>query len=189
MVCKVPLYYISFLALMLFGACDSGSVQKPAASKPAADTVISALTLETSGEEALPDDPAEAVDINSQLVLERGNYWTTGIPGFGENALQAFSGEYRIPGSDALVRIWLTRELLYYEGWTGRPSMDTVRQKTESGGTVAVTVLDTIWTAILLLPPGFAVEEEDRIISSFQTRLPRFSNKPQNVSLPAFISF
>jgi hypothetical protein len=177
-----PLKYIVPL-LALLGACDPGSVQKRVRPEPA-DTVISALAPG-----AARDDPAESTDADRRLVLEQGNYWTAGIPGFGENALRAFTGEYRIPRGGSPVQIGLTRELLYYEGWTSRSSMDGVRQKTEPEGTVAVTALDNIWTAIVLLPADCTAEEEDRILGAFRSGLTGIAGSPQNVSLPALIPF
>jgi hypothetical protein len=186
MTCKGLPYIVPLLALL--GSCDPGSVQKFAGPDPAtADTIITALAAEP--QEDGQNDPVEPAAAESRLVLERGNYWTAGIPGFGENALKAFTGEYRMPGSDNPVRIWLTREVLYYEGWTGRGSMNGIRQKTETGGTVAASVLDTVWTAIVLLPGDLPAEEEDRILTAFRTRLTGISSYPQNVSLPALIPF
>ncbi|MDR2661418.1 MAG: hypothetical protein LBC31_00310 [Treponema sp.] len=189
MTCKGLPYIVSLFALpALLGACDP--VQKLAGSGPAAaGTVISALT--PPPQEAGQSDPAaaEPAAAESRLVLERGNYWTAGIPGFGENALKAFTGEYRVPGSDNPVRIWLTREFLYYDGWTGRDSMNGVRQKTEDEGTVAAAVLDAVWTVIVLLPGDFSAEEEDRVLAAFRARLTGMSSYPQNLSLPALIPF
>jgi hypothetical protein len=186
MACKGPLKCIVPL-LALLGACDPGSGQKFAGPEPAADTVINALM--PGPREDGQNDAAETTGTESRLVLERGNYWTAGIPGFGENALRAFTGEYRIPGRDNPARIWLTREFLYYEGWTVRDSVDGVRQKTESEGTATAAALDTTWTVIVLLPGDLPAKEEDRILTAFRTRLTGISSYPQNVSLPALISF
>ncbi|MDR1307973.1 MAG: hypothetical protein LBK74_10425 [Treponema sp.] len=194
MICKTLPYSVSLLALLtLLGACDPGSGQNRAGPEPAElDTVISALTpkpRESGQGDFAEASAAETAAEERRLVLERGNYWTAGIPGFGENALKAFAGEYRLPGSGNPVRIWLTREFLYYEGWTGRDSMDGVRQKTETEGIAAAAVLDNSWTVIVLLPGDLPAEEEDRLLAAFRARLTGISSSPQNVSLPALIPF
>jgi len=129
----------------------------------------------------------------SQLVLESGNHWTSGIPGFRENALSAFTGEYRISGENETVRVWLTREFLYYEGWTEQDNINAYVNYRRSDDTsdLASVQLDENWTLVINFPPALAGkrEEEDRLIRSFIGRISGMSRQSQNISLPAIIPY
>jgi hypothetical protein len=71
-----------------------------------------------------------------RAVLNRGNGWVRGIPGFGVNAFEALYGSYRLEppepaagdpsGGDAPgFSVWVTRAPLYLdgEGWRNRPGI------------------------------------------------------------------
>jgi hypothetical protein len=128
-----------------------------------------------------------------RLILETGNYITSGIPGFGENALSALTGEYRIPGKTELVKVWLTAEFVFLDRWAWRTSITgyTVMQKVEDIGRVVSSAL-TDSTLVILLPKGqeLSLEEEDRLITTLIKGLSatRLGNL-QNVSLPAMINW
>jgi hypothetical protein len=175
----------------LFGSCIPEVVNSRARG-PEQKSTITALADkdEVSGEEAeLGGISGEPAGFEDTLVLERGNAWTAGIPGFGENALSAFSGEYRIPGKTELLKVWLCRELLYYEGWNA--AAEGVFLKTLAGGSLAaIPARDGIWTAVVLLPPG-SPEEQNRLLRACMSKFSGFSGSgsSQNLSLPAIISF
>jgi len=177
----VILFLFTSLAACAPGAAEkSGSVEQQ-------KTTITALIPEQKQAEA-EQDPGP------RLVLEQGNYWTAGIPGFGENALPAFTGEYRIPGKTALVWIWLTREFIFYDRWARRTSMTsyTVLQKAEDIGRVVSVALDDTWTLVALLPKGTALslEEEDRLIITLIQGLSGYRDpNSRNISLPAAIPY
>ncbi|MCL1815935.1 MAG: hypothetical protein FWG27_08985 [Treponema sp.] len=177
-----PLVFAAFLFL----SCRPGLIAEQFGPRITEENLITAL----------PPEPAiadtESGDV-PQLVLESGNHWAAGIPGFGENALSAFTGEYRIPGKRGTTRIWLTREFLYYEGWANRGSITspTVLQKIGSEGRVASVTLNNIWTMVILLPKGteFSLDEEDWLIMLLVSKFAGFSGQSRNLSLPAFISY
>lgn len=142
-----------------------------------------------SGTEAAAGGTAEN-SAASRLVLEQGNYWTAGIPGFGGNALSAFTGQYRIPGKNSTVQVWLTREFLYYEGWERRGSQSTyvVLQKIEGISRLAAVTTD-IWTIVALFPGEVTKEEEDILVALFIDRFSGLSGQIQNISLPALLPY
>ena len=178
---KCGLVPYSLVFVVLFSSCTPveqlGSRDKKEAGP------ITALVQE-------PDVVEEKQEL-SQLALESGNQWTAGIPGFAENALSAFTGEYRVPAKTGTVRIWLTREFIYYEGWDARNSITTrtVYQKRGNGSLVAAASLNNTWTLVILFPPGteFTPEEEDRLIMVLVNKFADFSGQGQNISLPALI--
>ena len=179
----------SLFVLLLYVSCSPGEVADLLGSREESDTItITALIPESAAGEIMPAAGKAAV---SQLVLESGNHWTKGVPGFGENALSAFTGEYRIPGMAGTVWVWLTREFLYYDGWTARAGITGFRtlQKTENDGLAAAVTLNDSWTIVILLPPGISAEEEDRLITTLAGRFSGFSGQYQDISLPAFIPY
>ena len=128
-----------------------------------------------------------------QMVLESGNQWVSGIPGFGENALSGFMGEYRVPEETGMIKVWITREFIYYEGWRSRTSVggQTVREKMGNEGKIISTPLSDNWILTLLFPFGMELktEDENRIILNFANKLSGFSGQGLNISLPAFIPY
>ncbi|MDR2471061.1 MAG: hypothetical protein LBD09_02995, partial [Treponema sp.] len=165
-------------------ACDPDTVERLTGEQEQ-KRQITALPP-AAAEETAEEDPAF-----SHLVLERGNRWSAGIPGFGGNALSAFTGEYRIPGKLAPVRVWLTKEFLYYEGWTPREGVPgtTVLRRDEGTGALAAIQSGGLWTVVVLFPGELSPEEEDRLIGIFSDRLTGFSSQAQNISLPALIPY
>jgi hypothetical protein len=138
---------------------------------------------------AVTEEPAETENSpGSQLVLERGNRWTAGIPGFGENALRAFTGEYRIPGNTELVQIWLTRELLYYEGWERQ---DNAAAALYTSAVPGFTVIDPegIWTVIVYLPTDLDSDMDSRLLNACIERFSVISTSAREMSLPAIIPY
>jgi hypothetical protein len=152
-----------------------------------------------------------------RAVLDRGNVWGPGIPGFGNNAVSALFGEYRLEipaGSgtgemetgDPRCRIWLYGETLSFAGDSWQPWMRitgvSVYQKEEgaarffgfsfSGGTDLGT-----WTAVVQFPQGIAAAGLDEpglnaLISRWLNRFLYFLSlikTPADVSLPAVFAF
>ena len=169
---------------VLFFSCDPKVITERLGPRGVTETeAITALIPEPAAE-------TETASV-SQLVLESGNYWTAGVPGFGENALSAFTGEYRVPGMPKTVWVWLTREFLYYDGWTGRDSITSysIRQKTEKDGLAAAASLSDAWTIVILLPPEISAEEEDRLITTLVGKFSGFSSQSRDISFPALIPY
>jgi hypothetical protein len=156
---------------------------------------------------------------NRRAVLDRGNAWVTGIPGFGDNALSALYGEYRLdlPAGNAApegegdaggrrCRIWLSGESLSFSGnaWQARTRIDGVpvfqRRDGEallaafafSGGTGLGS-----WTAVFRFPQGLAAAGlddvgADALIGQWLNRFRYFLSlikSPADLSLPAVIAF
>jgi hypothetical protein len=179
-------------------SCTPGAIQNLGSPNPAQKNTITALadkaeTAEAAGETAAPagetaEAAGETAGIENALILERGNFWTAGIPGFGENALSAFFGEYRMPGKTELLQVWLCREFLYYEGWTA--AADGVLLKIlPSGAAAAIPAKDRVWTVIVLLPPNSSPEEQDRVLRACVSQFADFPGPggSRNLSLPAII--
>jgi len=179
---------VMFFYFALFGSCTPDMVVERLTgtdSEKIEENTITALIPEPK--------PAEETSIAAQMVLESGNYWTTGVPGFGENALSAFMGEYRVAGKTGMVKVWLTMEFVYYEGWTNRDSITemTVLEKMGNEGRIAASALNAYWTAVLWFPSEMDLteEEENTIIVSLIKKFGGFTGQSQNVSLPPLITF
>jgi hypothetical protein len=193
---KSPLSLTLFFLIVL-GSCTPETVKNFAFSRKTEEqNTITALANESPDAETGSETAGSETEVSEAgLVLERGNSWTAGIPGFGENALAAFTGEYRIPGKTGLLRIWLCREFLYYDGgWTRRESISgyTVLQRSASQGLAAAAPLDSLWTAVVLFPEELSPEEEDLLFTACIERLSGFAAQQAGsryISLPAQISF
>jgi hypothetical protein len=179
--------------LLTLESCAPEMIASRLAQEEESEVTIAALP---SGQEALAASTAGAEaagNAAARLVLESGNYWSAGIPGFGENALSAFVGEYRIPGKTERVKVWLTMEFMYYEGWTNRDSVNgiAVIEKTADDGRIVAASLNEFWTAVLHLPPGAGLSEEDqnRIVSNLINNFDGFSGQSRNISLPALVDY
>jgi len=183
---KYTLLLTVFFCLFIFGSCAPGEiVERLSHHEKTEEGVITALT---------PEPVLEKEDTNdSNMVLESGNYWTAGIPGFGENALSAFTGEYRIPGITGTVKVWLTMEFIYYDGWNNRNSITSIAVYEKMGyeGLIAASTLQNNWTAAMLFPlgSGLSRQDEDRIILYLIDKFSGFSGQGQNISFPAFITY
>ena len=180
-------------------SCTPELVVEQFASHEKKEDIITALTPE-------PVSKMEPLS-GSNMILESGNYWTIGIPGFGENALSAFIGEYRIPGKTKTVKIWLTGEFIYYIGWKDRNSIPgiLVREKMGNDGMIVASALGSNWTAVMQLPvdEGLSEQDENRIIvnliskfsgiSGLESRSGQasaeYSGQGQYISFPAFIAY
>jgi hypothetical protein len=141
--------------------------------------------------------PAETVAVPAErkAVLESGNNWTRGIPGFGENALSALAGEYRVEAWDGAAHfsVWLTREVLYYSGWQASPlSAENVamREKDEDGNLVAA-VFNGVWTAVFRFSgDDLSADDRGRIVLQFRARFLYFLTlafRDSDISLPATV--
>jgi hypothetical protein len=137
-----------------------------------------------------------------RIILEKGNVWTNGIPGFGENALPALSGTYSVttPGGTvgSLFAVWLCRETLYYDDWdirTGIWSEDfRVMEKYGRDGLLVAVPFSEIWTGIFSFPGDSELSQSDidRIIGIYRSRFLYFltlARSSSDVSLPAQADF
>jgi hypothetical protein len=133
------------------------------------------------------------------MILEKGNVWTAGVPGFGENALPALSGAYSIaaPGETAeAFSVWLCRETLYYDGWDARAGSEDFRVVEKYGGDgllVAVPFNET-WTGVFSFSgdSGLSQNDVDRITGIYRSRFLYFlaqTHSSSDISLPARADF
>ncbi|MCL1813263.1 MAG: hypothetical protein FWG29_07055 [Treponema sp.] len=178
----------AFFYLFVFESCTAEMiVERFAAHEETEEIIITALVSE-------PEPVSETEGFSgSNMILESGNYWTAGIPGFGENALSAFAGEYRIPEKTEPVKVWLTMEFVYYDGWTNRDSITRipVQEKWGNEGQIVALTLNENWTVVMQFPlgSGLSRDDEDRIIMDLVGKFSGFSGQGQNVSLPAIIAY
>ncbi|MDR1278334.1 MAG: hypothetical protein LBK02_06260 [Treponema sp.] len=154
---------------------------------------------------------------NRRAVLDRGNTWVRGIPGFGNNGVSALFGEYRLEfpaGGEAgetetgepRCRIWLCGENLSFpeDSWQRRTQIAgvSILQKEEesarlfgfsfSGGTAL-----GVWTAVMQFPRETAAAGLDEpginaLIGRWLNRFLYFLSlikSPADVSLPAVFTF
>jgi hypothetical protein len=156
---------------------------------------------------------------NRRAVLDRGNVWVTGIPGFGENRFPALFGEYRLelpagnasPGAaegagEQRCRIWLSGERLPFAGesWQPRPGIAGVSAVQRREGEVLLAGFFFsgganlgAWTAVFLFPQGIAAAGlddagADALMGRWLNRFLYFLSlikTPADVSLPAVIAF
>jgi hypothetical protein len=138
-----------------------------------------------------------------RMILENGNTWTIGVPGFSENALPALSGVYRIvtPGETAdagMFSVWLCRETLYYSDWDIRAGIWSedfqVLEKYGKDGLIVAAPFNEIWTGVFSFPgeSELSGNDVDRIIGIYRSRFLYFLTlvrSGSDVSLPALADF
>jgi hypothetical protein len=156
------------------------------------------------------EKPGPAAAAERRVVLIRGNAWVTGIPGFGENALSALLGEYRIDeggtgeAAARLFRVWLSREPLYFAEplWQNRNGTPASRvlQQIQGDRLLAAVRIDGgpeqgEWIAVFQFSTAnFAAGagEIDPLIGAYITRFLYFLSLTHDISelsLPAIVTF
>jgi hypothetical protein len=146
-------------------------------------------------------------------VLTRGNGWVSGVPGFGDNAFPALSGEYRLEGMETPeagakagttgFSVRTSRAPLFFSGdWEPRSGINAVYQRFRGKDFLAAAVLDGgpdlgAWTVIFEFPGG--IEESGLGNAGFNRLIGVWSSKflyflsliktPGDVSLPAVVVF
>lgn len=131
-----------------------------------------------------------------RMILEKGNVRTTGVPGFGENALSALSGTYSITGGDMLFTVWLCREPLYYSGWDARDRFEDfpAQERYDGSDLLVAAPFNETWTGIFSFPGDSDLSQNDidRIIGIYRSRFLYFltmTNSVSDISLPAYADF
>ncbi|MHC6203220.1 hypothetical protein ACYULU_08490 [Breznakiellaceae bacterium SP9] len=120
----------------------------------------------------LAKQPAKRKPELAVATLVKGNSWTVGIPGFGNNAFPAFWGEYRlrrvVPAegeSDGPFSVYANNELLLFPqpDWKVRePISGFAAYEQEEGARLSIAVIvdektnGTIWKLIFHFPAGIA---------------------------------
>jgi hypothetical protein len=125
-----------------------------------------------------------------RLVLEQGNEWTAGVPGFGVNAIPALAGEYSA-NDGRRFQVWLTREVLYFDNaWIPLSDLVETRTRAASGGTLAARPLNGVWSVVFLFGDGFGNNEQVEIMRACAPRFTQFvfqTNRMSDSSFPAII--
>jgi hypothetical protein len=142
-------------------------------------------------------------------VLSRGNTWTAGIPGFGENAFRALFGEYRLEGpafGDSSPGMFFTVRLcrdplLFDSSWQGRTVGDhEAFQRREENRLLEALILEENfrgrWTVLFEYPPELETSLGrplmDKLFGSLSSRISYFislARTPGDYSLPGAINF
>jgi hypothetical protein len=189
-----------FLILALFGAvcCVRTGRNLPAAGEQAGETEAGG---ESGAQSELPAlSVAEAVRLPEgsgglSMVLTEGNYRVAGVPGFGENALAAIAGRYRVsPAAGCEIAVWLTREVLYYEGWQVRTTASTEEFPVMENGPLIAARFNEAWTAVFDFSGAGELSQNDidRVIGIYRTRFMYFltlASRDSDISLPASMDF
>ena len=179
--------FLLFLSVVL-------SISIPSCGKTGGDTSVVIPDISSATDTSL--QPAAG----NEVVLIRGNYWITGIPGFGANGFSALSGEYRFQpaggvatspgnitsygsGREGDFLVYVTRDVLYFSGeWQNRPGTGNskVYQRSGEEGFLAAAILDdsreNSWVAILRFPKGLEGagingDVFDKLLRAWTTRL------------------
>jgi hypothetical protein len=191
---------IAFCVVSLFclscsgnaGGAESSAV-KGSAGNSTESRAVSALPAEDAAR--LPEGSS-----GRRMILEKGNFWVTGIPGFGENALPALSGVYGIVPLDGTASagfsVWLCRETLYYNDWVPRAGAEDFRalEKPGRNSLLVAVPLNETWTGIFSFPDAqdLSRNDIDRIIGIYRSRALYFlalANSSSDISLPAQADF
>jgi len=177
------------LAFGLLAAACAVTIQAPVAPLPSA---------------AAPAMPAPTTT-EPYAVLLRQSQQSRGLPGFGDNALPAVSGEYRlfVPGDAAgvLVGVWATDAALYFapESWSARrTAASSGYGRAEADRVLSAWPLsaDAPWTLLFAVPADApSVLTENVLARFFGEALGRFAHflgtakAYGDVSLPAIVAF
>jgi hypothetical protein len=143
------------------------------------------------------------------VILMSGNRWVTGVPGFGDNAFPALTGQYRLemtdpaeggqpPAETPFFSIWLTAEpLVFPEGsWRPRSGLSGVLERESGEGRFISLPLSAergAWTAVFLFyGPAPDDASLNRLIGAWTDRFLYYFSLVKiltDVSMPAVVYF
>jgi hypothetical protein len=200
------------LPLLFFSSCDMALRFKdqlfPSNENSAASDIPVSSLQNTEQEKETVQTPT--------IILMKGNYLVHGIPCFGENAIQAIKGEYKIELPDNAItqdnenallgaEAWLTSEFIYLspDEWMPRNSLQNLRamEKQNDEGLYIVSGFSGSsqekWTIVFSIPQATLDAEINnalinRMIQNWTSRLSYYISNSQNenqISLPAVIEF
>lgn len=171
-----------------------GAAQRIAASAPLwcaflLSVAVCALPAQARG-------PAPALGAAASRVaalLVRGTEPVKGLPGFGDNAFAAIYGEYDLGEAIPPVRVWATREPLYFhpDVWKERRlgGYAGLERVADDGNLFAVTLTGSEWTVLVAYSEeGLGAAGSDRFFRGFLSRFSLFvagAKLPTDVSFPA----
>jgi hypothetical protein len=169
---------------------------------PAAWMMFSALLALLTG-----PVPGAGAQNAGRAILVRGNGWVTGIPGFGDNAFPALTGQYRLetaeegrpPAEGGGFSVWITAEhLVFPEGWRPRNGLPGALEQEGGEGRFVSLPLGAergAWTAVFLFRAAAVIPDDaglNRFINAWVSRFLYYFSLvkiPTDVSLPAVVSF
>lgn len=164
-----------------------------------------------SGEDNASAADAGSVQTRREAVLVRGNYWISGVPGFGVNGFAALTGDYRLlfpreelagndqSGRETEFSVFLTDEPLFFSReWQAKPGIgnfQAYQRGGEEGFLVAILPEDSPWTVVILFPHGIPELAENAMNQFFRAWTSRLSyfislaKHTSEISLPAAVEF
>ena len=153
---------------------------------------------------------------NRSAILEDGNNWVLGVPGFGVNAFPALAGSYRLHGQETKSNsinnengaegsffVFVTGELLYFSGsWLqlSAGNMQAYQLNGEDGFVEAVVLEDNkgiFRTAVFQFPRGLdscgmTTGSLNQMLPAWASRFLYFVSQTDTsgeLSLPAVVEF
>lgn len=154
----------------------------------------SSLPAQTRNPEPAPSAASSgAAASRGTALLIRGTEPIKGLPGFGDNAFAGIYGEYELGGATPRVRVWATREPLYFypDVWKAKSlgGYAGLERKVESGSLFAVAIPGSDWTVLAAyVAEDLGAAGSDRFFRGFLSRFSLFvvgSKLPTDVSFPA----
>lgn len=205
------------LPLLLFSSCDMMLYVKDHFRPSSEQSVPPAVSLSSVSTNQYIFDEIESVETPT-IILMKGNNLLHGLPCFGENAIPAILGEYKlempedaITQSDAnsplLINFWLTSEFIYLspEQWKERTELRTfhaMEMQNDEGLYIFLRFPDTMtsqakWSILFCIPQetidaGIQDVMINRMIQNWTARLSYYisiSQSESQISLPAVIAF
>ncbi len=209
--------WVICLALLLFSSCDMMLYMKDHFSPSSPLSVPPAISLSSVSTNQPIFNETESVETPT-IILMKGNNLHYGIPCFGENAIPAILGEYKlempedaIKQSDAdsplLINSWLTSEFIYLspERWKERTSLErfhAMEMIDDEDLYIVLRFPDTItdqakWSILFCIPKetidaGITDVMINRMIQNWTLKLSYYisiSRNESQISLPAVIAF
>ncbi len=207
--------WVLFLPLLLFSSCEMALRLKDQIIPSPQSGSATGVLVSYFPDQKLP----ETVPVRlPTVILNKGNKLVYGLPGFGENAIRAITGEYKIElpentagqtekTSPLVITAWLTSEFMFIspELWSPRVSLQTyhaMERRDDQGLHIISGLPNTVagqekWTILFSIPgetinAGITDAYTDRIIRAWTSRLSYYISISQTdiqVSLPAVVTF
>lgn len=210
--------WVIILSLLFFSSCEAILYVKEKFASPSVRNSAAEISVSSFPNDQRVLPKASAVQ-NPTIILMKGNNLVRGFPCFGENAIEAIYGEYKIeipddsiiPSDNAfplLVNSWLTSEFMYIDPdlWKARTALQNFRARemqNEDGLYIVLGFPNTIvgqekWTILFHIPretidAGIHDTMINRMIQNWTSRLSYYisisSQNGSQLSLPAITVF
>jgi hypothetical protein len=206
-----------FLSLLLFSSCEMMLRIKSEFIPTSVRSVSSEISVSSFSDNQMVPEKIESVQAPT-IILMKGNNLVRGLPCFGENAIRAIMGEYKLEMPDdtiivsdedspLIISSWLTSEFIYLspELWKDRISLRNLRAM-EMRDDESLYIVSSFpiaqanqekWTILFSVPnktiaAGINDATINRLIQNWTARLSYYISISQNesqISLPAVIAF